>query len=45
VVEEGRVILAYKGLGQETRVTTIRFYPVPEALTADVARFRIELAP
>lgn len=44
-VGTGRVVLAYEGLDNEMRVTTVRFDPVPEALTGNLARFRIDLAP
>ncbi len=45
VVEAGRVILAYDGLDEETRVATVRFDPEPDALAGNIARFRIVLAP
>ncbi|MGY0715096.1 amylo-alpha-1,6-glucosidase [Azospirillum argentinense] len=45
VVGAGRVVLAYDGLDNVTRVTTVRFDPKPEFLTGTAARFRIALAP
>lgn len=45
VVGAGRVVLAYEGLDNETRVATVRFDPEPDTLTGTMARFRIALAP
>ncbi len=44
-VTENQVLLAYRGLDNETRRTRIIVSPKPEALSATAAQFRISLAP
>jgi glycogen debranching enzyme len=44
-VEDGRVILAYRGLDGVVRRTRLAFEPRPAALTEDEARFEVTLRP
>jgi glycogen debranching enzyme len=44
-LEEGRVVLAYRGLDGVLRRTRLSFVPVPEKLSASYAQFRIRLEP
>jgi glycogen debranching enzyme len=42
---DGRATLAYTGLDDRRRSTTLRFDPAPEALTVNQAMFNLQLAP
>src|SRR3546814_321914 len=44
-VEAGRVVLAYLGLDDRERTTTLTFDPVPDRLTGGRAEIVLELAP
>ena len=39
-----RVTLGYTGLDQQTRQTTLGFYPAPQRLTGNAATFELDLA-
>lgn len=45
VVEEDRIVLAYDGLDDVRRTTTVRFSPAPDMLEPRQATYALELAP
>jgi glycogen debranching enzyme len=44
-VSAGRVVLRYRGLDGQERVTRLRVEPAPDALASDTATWRLDLAP